>query len=276
LVAIGVASYVASEWGPRNHPSATFYLAHSRAWERLTESVAAFVLTRKDTAATKALLFGRPCAGQCEPFWNKVGAETGLNIHAVSINWCFPALNDDFTGPKTSRAVDQCKLNRDWVRQNAGSYDVIILGGRWSDINGQGLDQDVIDYVAFRQSSTDARIIIMASPPALNRVTVEEFVATGKGVIDADYALNAAIQTVQSNFVKLAASRKRVFYFFRRYPVWPGWRKPVAVHGRWVSLFPRRNARQHLRRGGLGGFLSGPWRIGPDCKDRATSHQMRG
>jgi SGNH domain (fused to AT3 domains) len=213
LVAIGAVSYVASEWGSRNHPSATFYLAHSRAWERLTGSVAAFVLTRKDTAATKALLFGDSFAGQWEPFWNKVGAKTGLNIHAVSTNWCFPALSDDFTGPKTIRDVDQCKLNCNWVRQNAGFCDVIILGGRWSDINGQGLDQDVLDYVAFRQSSTDARIIIMASPPALNRVTVEEFVATGKGIIDAVDALNAAIQTVQSNFVKLAASRKRVFYF---------------------------------------------------------------
>jgi len=46
IIGMSVASLLMSEWSWRNSPSANFYLAHTRAWELFTGSIAAFIISK--------------------------------------------------------------------------------------------------------------------------------------------------------------------------------------------------------------------------------------
>ena len=47
IVVVAVISLLLSEWGWRNHPTANFYLAPTRAWELLCGSIAAFIVQHR-------------------------------------------------------------------------------------------------------------------------------------------------------------------------------------------------------------------------------------
>jgi peptidoglycan/LPS O-acetylase OafA/YrhL len=47
IIIMTVISFLFSEWGWRNHPSANFYFALTRAWELLAGSIAAFIIQKK-------------------------------------------------------------------------------------------------------------------------------------------------------------------------------------------------------------------------------------
>ena len=46
IVAIAAISFLTSEWGWRNQPTANFYLTPTRAWELLAGSIAAFIIQK--------------------------------------------------------------------------------------------------------------------------------------------------------------------------------------------------------------------------------------
>ncbi|WP_323087714.1 acyltransferase family protein [Klebsiella variicola] len=88
----------------------------------------------KKQNAKKVLLFGDSYAGQYIPFWDTIGNEDNLNIHAITTNWCYPSDGVDFNGVKASRAYKQCLLNRDFLKRNISNYDVVIFAGKWRNI----------------------------------------------------------------------------------------------------------------------------------------------
>ena len=57
----------------------------------------------------RALLFGDSFAGHNIPFWDSLGKKLNLSIHTISTNWCYPSLNNDFTGNKLSLCTRQKK-----------------------------------------------------------------------------------------------------------------------------------------------------------------------
>lgn len=80
----------------------------------------------------KALLFGDSYAGHYIPFWQGIGEKMQMEIQAVTTNWCNPSTGDDFPGPRSSRAYQQCLFNRHYVMEHIKDYDVIILAGSWT------------------------------------------------------------------------------------------------------------------------------------------------
>lgn len=55
IAGVAAISLLLSEWGWRNDASANFYLAHTRAWELLAGSIAAFILSKRDVQKNEAL-----------------------------------------------------------------------------------------------------------------------------------------------------------------------------------------------------------------------------
>lgn len=114
-------------------------------------------------AAKKALLFGDSFAGQYEPFWDELGKQVDLSIHAVSTNWCYPTLTQEFTGSQTSRAYQQCLENRKFLQENMHRYDILILSGYWRQILLQEKMTGVLDLVTHAAGRMPL-IVIMGSP----------------------------------------------------------------------------------------------------------------
>jgi len=111
----------------------------------------------------KGVLFGDSYAGQYEPLWDGVGRSANVRINSISTNFCYPSVNEDFTGPKSGRSFQQCIYNRKYFVDNILSFDFVILGGQW----GVVLDQDkmagvfdLIDFIAPRVKL----VIVMSSP----------------------------------------------------------------------------------------------------------------
>lgn len=167
----------------------------------------------------KALLFGDSYAGQYLPLWNELGKKTGLDIQAITTNWCNPSDGQDFLGPKTSRAYDQCLFNRHYVTDNIKNYDYVILGGSWSKNFAtpdaiRGLE-NIINL------AQDKKIIIMAEPYQFN-VNIGELYkrsAWKKEHFDItpyrDATTLAAMQNADTILGELSRSHTNILYLTR-------------------------------------------------------------
>jgi len=114
-------------------------------------------------AQIRGVLFGDSFAGHYEPLWDKVGLDAKAGINAITTNWCYPSMNEDFTGPTNSRAFDQCLFNRKYIIDNIEKYDFAVLGSSWGAILSQGKMDEVfefIDYIAPKVGT----VAVMASP----------------------------------------------------------------------------------------------------------------
>ncbi|MCG9512584.1 acyltransferase [Acinetobacter pittii] len=114
--------------------------------------------------AKSALLFGDSYAGHNIPFWDTVGKQVDLNINAISTNWCFPSLGTNFTGPKSSRAYEQCLINRKFLKENIEKYDVIILAGRWAAVYEDNKRTDELKDLIRTIKKSKIPLVIMDSP----------------------------------------------------------------------------------------------------------------
>lgn len=114
-----------------------------------------------------ALLFGDSYAAHNLPFWDKIGKSLNTQVHPVTTNWCYPGLSDQFTGPKSSRAFDQCKFNRKYLSKNMAEYDYLIFAGSWKAVNDKNQLENFDDLLA-EATKLNIPIIIMAAPYSFN------------------------------------------------------------------------------------------------------------
>lgn len=122
------------------------------------------VIGYKENTSHKAILFGDSYAGHYLPFWNKIGEDLKVKISALSTNWCNPSLAKDYVGLKTSRAYDQCLINREYVKENMKNFDFIIISNKW--LNSTNDPQTFKNLALFLKFAQDLNkpVIIMPSP----------------------------------------------------------------------------------------------------------------
>ena len=115
------------------------------------------------TSVPTGLVYGDSFAGQYEPFWDNTFTELGLTVNAVTTNWCFPSLQDSFTGPLNHPAYQQCLINRKFVKNKIQNYHFIILGGKWDSVMTQDYLNETFDFIDFARAN-GVTVYIMASP----------------------------------------------------------------------------------------------------------------
>jgi peptidoglycan/LPS O-acetylase OafA/YrhL len=114
-------------------------------------------------AAVTGLLIGDSFAGQYEPFWDRVGRSAGLAIDAVTTNWCYPRLDDDYVGPQGGRGNQQCRIDRLYFREHVAQYDVVVFAGLWNLMFKTGGEQGLYAAIA-KAAAVDKLVFVMAGP----------------------------------------------------------------------------------------------------------------
>lgn len=120
-------------------------------------------IASNSTNAKSALLFGDSFAGHNIPFWDRLGKKLNLNIHTISTNWCYPSLDKEFTGDKSSTAYQQCLINRNYLKNHIAQYDVLIFAGRWTDIVRQNQQNSFSELLKVAQMN-NKKVIVMSEP----------------------------------------------------------------------------------------------------------------
>ena len=120
-------------------------------------------IASNSTNAKSALLFGDSFAGHNIPFWDRLGKNLNLNIHTISTNWCYPSLDKEFTGDKSSTAYQQCLINRNYLKNHIAQYDVLIFAGRWTDIVRQNQQNSFSELLKVAQMN-NKKVIVMSEP----------------------------------------------------------------------------------------------------------------
>ena len=120
-------------------------------------------IASNSTNAKSALLFGDSFAGHNIPFWDHLGKKLNLNIHTISTNWCYPSLDKEFTGDKSSTAYQQCLINRNYLKYHIAQYDVLIFAGRWTDIVRQNQQNSFSELLKVAQMN-NKKVIVMSEP----------------------------------------------------------------------------------------------------------------
>ena len=274
LIAFGVAGFVTSGFPNRFHASS---LASSKSFD-LAKRDNGYCFYSVDTMSTltvgdeglecklgspnvsdpTVLLFGDSFAGHWEPFWDKAGKELGLQVNAVTTNWCFPALGVNFTTNKKehSRAFDQCVINRLYVKNNAKKYDFIVLSGMWSSVRGFGYTDDVFNLIKFLHDETMARIIIMPSPPMLLVGSVNKFIYSDKK----NLILDSRSENLAEEFHRKIFDLEPIFYrvkfvnrsillgdYFNSYGALTDESLPYSLDGAHISIYGSLKSFEHVR-----------------------------
>ncbi|QIC64449.1 acyltransferase [Acinetobacter schindleri] len=122
----------------------------------------------------KALLFGDSFAGHNIPFWDEVGKKLNTQVHAVSTNWCYPSISDDFPDLMALRAFEQCRINRKFLSENLQKYDYLIFAGFWKNVIDRN-QLNSFENLLVQANKLSIPIIIMPSPYSFNKNIAKDY-----------------------------------------------------------------------------------------------------
>lgn len=120
---------------------------------------------KSSSLANDTLLFGDSFAGTYDPLLDEVYKENNRSYDSVSTNWCFPSLDENFTGPKTHSSYQQCLLNRKYLKSviDTKKYKNIIFAGSWNSVDKDGFMQSSMDMMLEAQKQ-GINVFIMPTP----------------------------------------------------------------------------------------------------------------
>lgn len=124
------------------------------------------------------LMFGDSFAGQYDPFINQVAKKIDITIDSVSTNWCFPALDDSFPGPKKSTAFEQCMINRKFLKNEISKYKFVIFSAAWANLYDNQNKSQIIDTIKYAISK-NVKVFVMASPVQYDSNVFASFMTAG-------------------------------------------------------------------------------------------------
>ncbi|WP_304639540.1 acyltransferase family protein [Pseudomonas sp.] len=112
---------------------------------------------------TEALLFGDSFAGHYGPFWDIVGQGSGVKVSSVASDWCYPSVLEAFTGYTSGPEYEQCMINRRYLQEHVGNYDMVIFAGQWRAV--YDLDQMEGLLQAIHLAADRAELVVLMAAP---------------------------------------------------------------------------------------------------------------
>lgn len=196
-----------------------FYSSHEKTFEVSESKGVECYLGDKESKAN-TLLFGDSYAGHNEPFFDEVFKANKSSFQSVVTNWCTPSLSDDFAGPKTNPAYEQCMLNRKYLMENLGSYKNIIFSGSWKNIKTDKQINDM-EKIISEASELGVNVIIMAAPKSYSKNPLESFKKSIyldiPAVIDDNDSNDLAMREANMKMAEIANKYDNVHFIDRTY-----------------------------------------------------------
>ena len=205
------------------------------------------------SSPSDTLLFGDSYAAHWEPFLKEATNNYEFSFDSVTTNWCFPSLRDEYTAPRGHIAIEQCDLNRNWLKTNAAHYDNIILSSAWHRVEELGYAEGVYELIQSLLESTDSQIVIIDTPPQFSRYTVESNFFDGNVALHLDYEANRnadnfirELKRKLSNIDRVAFVVQSDFGFGieRNYQTLTGF--PYSLDGGHISVYGARQLYYEL------------------------------
>lgn len=170
-------------------------------------------------ASQKAILFGDSYAGHNAPFWDVIGKDLSLEVNSVSTNWCFPSLLNDFTGPTSSRAYEQCLINRKYFLESLPQYGLVVFAGSWGSIYEQGKMGGLYEAIALAASRSKL-VVLMAAPTAFDvnvkyRYERSLFFGAGFDASSLGRERDLVVRSANDELKKVSEQYKNVIYLSR-------------------------------------------------------------
>jgi hypothetical protein len=128
------------------------------------------------TSTQRAILFGDSFAGMYEPFWDEVGKASGIQIEAITTNWCYPSFGRDYAWHMETRAYPQCLFNREAVKQKLPEIDLLIVAAPWSTLQHRGRLADAASTILDAAKQPGLKIIVMPEPVRYTGVSIKRAV----------------------------------------------------------------------------------------------------
>ena len=118
----------------------------------------------------KGIIFGDSFAAQYEPFWKLIAEDLKLNVTSVTTNSCFPSPNQKFKINASDEALEQCKINRSFFKENINDFDFVVIGAAWGDYYDDNFISEIENLI---KRLDNKLLIIMAAPKHLAADNVE-------------------------------------------------------------------------------------------------------
>ncbi|WP_201582658.1 acyltransferase family protein [Psychrobacter jeotgali] len=150
-----------------------FYSSHDPSFV-VSQSVGTNCYLGDKEKQSTTLLFGDSYAGHLEPFFDEVFKDNNASFQSIVTNWCMPSLSENYTGPKSDSAYDQCLLNRAYLKENMSNYKNIIFAGSWDGALNLGYFED-IEQVVDEAAELDINVFIMAAPHRYMKSPLQSF-----------------------------------------------------------------------------------------------------
>jgi peptidoglycan/LPS O-acetylase OafA/YrhL len=182
--------------------------------------IALCTLLKKDTAAKKGLLFGDSFAAHYEPMWKNVLQTRDVHLDAMTTNWCYPSINQEFIGKKTHRSYQQCQINRQVLEDKVVEYDFVILAGHWQKVAAAGRMADIEELVELI-SSKGLSVILMASPTIYDVDVLKRYRFSQLNGLSFDLATvskqaDGAVRQLNESLKEIADKRATVYMVTRQ------------------------------------------------------------
>ncbi|WP_201529911.1 acyltransferase family protein [Psychrobacter frigidicola] len=212
-------------------------------------------LGKKETD-TKTLLFGDSYAGHNEPFFDEVFKANDASFQSIVTNWCVPSLTENYTGPKTNNAYEQCLLNRKYLKENMQNYENLIFAGSWGSALEKRQLEDVEELID-KAAKLDLNIFIMAAPYQYQKNPIQDFYRSIyfnlPFNIDAFDGSDTLVNEANTRLDNLSRNYRNVYYIDRKmlyeesntFEV-DGINVPYTLDGGHISVIGSKHSAKHF------------------------------
>lgn len=232
-----------------------FYSSHEKTFE-VNKDKGTDCYLGDTSYPAHTLLFGDSYAGHNEPFFDEVFKANNASFQSVVTNWCTPSLSDDFAGPKTNLAYEQCLLNREYLVSNLKHYKNIVFSGQWRNIKTAEQFKEFEEIIA-QASYANVNIIIMAGPKTYDYNPLEAFkksIYFNKPFHMKDSEeYDIAMREANLKLKRLTAKYKNVYFIDREYLYgedgtfqFEGIKVPYSYDGGHISILGSKQSAKYF------------------------------
>ncbi len=229
-----------------------FYSFHVSQTVVGPEGLECWLGANRDEATATILVSGDSFSGHWDPFWDTFGKENNFTVHSIATNWCFPALTDVTISPQIDGSIEQCVINREYVKSNLAKYDMVVFSGAWWGVEDKGKSLHTHEFIQHVAENYDVPVVIMDTPVQLKRASVERAVYDENAKLIVDSERDQYSQTFWANLHATFSESKNIYLLdrtmlFGNDATVTSANLPYSLEGKHISIFGANQAYEYIK-----------------------------